>query len=329
MSLKSPLKLTDHDKTKTTVSIQQRNQLLKEDHSYNEEDANGEGEETDFEKEFTVLVKEQKWLKIYDTHRTLMKLQKVLIDCCRRLHVSNKLYPSLEIGVRPASSEQLHLKQRNGMDSLRATVVLVGENIIQSEVSFKYPKAPGGVLKTCAQPEVQWKLQQLQDAGNFCCMALNTIAQGLELVKGQFGEGGSMLTVEAGNQLSLAVAAVSDLIMQARSTICLPRKRTLLELCNFPPTKCFKPPLPPDVVFSYYVASTRLICAAYQVTSKQNDLSRTLADCELPLLVNFLELLDQAIEVVRGLRLNLSIFDAHINTSSYSEIHSFDFIQKF
>lgn len=62
------------------------------------------------------------------------QLQKVLIECCRRLHVSNKLYPSLDIGARPASSEQLHLKQRNGMDNLKATVVLVGENIIQSEV---------------------------------------------------------------------------------------------------------------------------------------------------------------------------------------------------
>ena len=54
---------------------------------------------------------------------------------------------------------------------------LISERNFLIKVSFKYAKAPGGVLKTCAQPEVQWKLQQFQDAGNFCCMALNTIAK--------------------------------------------------------------------------------------------------------------------------------------------------------
>uniref|UniRef100_A0A0N5A9U0 DHC_N1 domain-containing protein n=1 Tax=Syphacia muris TaxID=451379 RepID=A0A0N5A9U0_9BILA len=269
-------------------------------------------------REIEALVLEQKWLKIYNTEHAFLKLQKILVDCCRHLHVSNKLYPFLDPGSKPASSEQLQLKQRNGMDNLKATIVLVGENIIQSEVSLKYPKAPGGVLKTCAQPEVQWKLQQLQDARNFCCMAMNTINKGLELVKEQSRDGNGKvrkLNDQMGNQLSMVVGVVSDCILRACSTICLPRKRTLLELCNFPPTKCFKPPLPPDLVFSYYVASTKVICAAYQVTSKQNDVTKTLASCELPLLVKFLSLLEQAIEVVRELRCNFSAFDAHINSS--------------
>lgn len=48
----------------------------------------------------------------------------------------------------------------------------------------------------------------------------------------------------------------------------MPEKRTLSELCNSTITRCFNPPLPPDLVFSYYIVENRLVCAAYQVTSK-------------------------------------------------------------
>lgn len=58
------------------------------------------------------------------------------------------------------------------------------------------------------------------------------------------------------------------MIGQARSILCMPEKRTLLELCNSTVTRCFNPPLPPDLVFSYYINASRLVCAAYQVTPK-------------------------------------------------------------
>lgn len=316
MSLKPPPSPAGRDRP--TVSIQQNKLVFKDGNVHN--DLRHEDDDFGMGKEAVVLVREHEWLKTFNTHRTLVKLQKVLQECCRRLHLSNKLDPSVDIGVQAASSEQLHLKQRNGMDAFKVTVVLVGENIIQSEVNFKYPKAPGGFLKTSAQPEVQWKLQQLQDAGNFCCMALNAVTKGLELVRGQHLENEDVLTLEAGNQLSSIVSMVGDLVIQARSALCLPRKRTLLELCSFPPTRCFKPPLPSDLVFSYYVASTRIVCAAYHITAKQSDgrdgLTATLADCELPLLVNFLSLLNQAVEVIRELRQNLSLFDSHICAAS-------------
>lgn len=63
---------------------------------------------------------------------------------------------------------------------------------------------------------------------------------------------------------------ITNLVGQARSTLCMPGKRTLLELCNSAITRCFNPPLPPDLVFSYYISANRLVCAAYQVTPKTN-----------------------------------------------------------
>ncbi|VDN25993.1 unnamed protein product [Gongylonema pulchrum] len=137
-------------------------------------------------------------------------------------------------------TEKYSLLQRTGPEIFKCAVVLLGETVIQTEVAIKYPKMPGGVYRATAQPDVQWKLQQLQDANNYWAQALNTVIR------------------------------ITNLIGEARTTLCVPRKRTLLELCNLPVTRCFSPSLPPDLVFSYYISTNRLVCAAYQVTPKPN-----------------------------------------------------------
>uniref|UniRef100_A0A0M3JAY6 Protein rogdi homolog (inferred by orthology to a C. elegans protein) n=1 Tax=Anisakis simplex TaxID=6269 RepID=A0A0M3JAY6_ANISI len=147
------------------------------------------------------------------------------------------------------------LVQRNGGDALKVAVSLLGDTIIITEVTMKYPKAPGGVFRSVSQPDVQWKLQQLQDTANYCVQALTTTVKRIPF------QCRKSKTFEL---------KVTNLIGQARSSLCIPHKRTLLELCNFPSTRCFNPPLPNDLVFSYYIASTRIVCAAYLMTSKPN-----------------------------------------------------------
>lgn len=59
------------------------------------------------------------------------------------------------------------------------------------------------------------------------------------------------------------IRAVADLLQNARMSLMLPRKRSLAELQQFRPNKCFNPPLPPDLALSIYVSSSKLVCAAY------------------------------------------------------------------
>ncbi|EJW73922.1 hypothetical protein WUBG_15168 [Wuchereria bancrofti] len=42
---------------------------------------------------------------------------------------------------------------------------------------------PGGVYRGVAQPEVQWKLQQMQDADNYYVQALSMLIQKLKWIR--------------------------------------------------------------------------------------------------------------------------------------------------
>ncbi|KHJ75596.1 hypothetical protein OESDEN_13880 [Oesophagostomum dentatum] len=73
--------------------------------------------------------------------------------------------------------------------------------------------------------------------------------------------------------------------------------RSLLELCHFPPTRRFNPPLPQDQLLSFYISSCRLVCASYHMVPKQSapqGLSITMAECQLPYLEEVLQQLNLA-----------------------------------
>ncbi|MFH4980789.1 hypothetical protein AB6A40_007498 [Gnathostoma spinigerum] len=258
------------------------------------------------------LVGEVVWLQRNATEY-FRRVEEILHKCLDRFHVSNKFYTSTKPGSSPAKSERYSLVQRNGADTLKVSVLLLGENVIQTEVAMKYPKISGGIFRATAQPEVQWKLQQLQDAGNYCVEALRTVAKGNEFI--QYMAKRKSWNLECGEPLCMIVESICSLIGKARSTLCIPRKRSLLELCNFQPTRCFNPSLPSDLVFSYYISSSRLICAAYHMTGKANGnqgLVVTQAECTLPSLVEILVLLQQALNTVQRLRHQLIMFHSHL-----------------
>ncbi|VDM44776.1 unnamed protein product [Toxocara canis] len=102
-------------------------------------------------------------------------MEGILRDCCRRMHLTNKVDPSVKLDARSATTERIQLVQRNGGDTLKVNVALLGDSVILTEVTMKYAKAPGGLFRSTAQPDVQWKLQQLQDTGNYCAQALATV----------------------------------------------------------------------------------------------------------------------------------------------------------
>ncbi|VDN55178.1 unnamed protein product [Dracunculus medinensis] len=247
-----------------------------------------------------LIINENIWFQRNFGSRFLLEL--IIKACCNQLHSSNKLNSS-EITSK-ALPEKIQLSQKNGQDVLRVSVTLLAENILQTEVVLKYPKMPGGIYKSSAQPDIHWKLQQLLDVGNYCVKALNAI-----------------IKVILDNNIKANMFAgegINKLINLARSTLYLPRKRTLLELCNFPPNRCFIPPLPPDLVFSYYIGSTRLICAAYYTSFKANgmqNLSVIQSECQLPYLVDLLFSLNKALNTAQQFRYHLKL----LNSSSEDE----------
>uniref|UniRef100_A0A7E4W1E3 Protein rogdi homolog n=1 Tax=Panagrellus redivivus TaxID=6233 RepID=A0A7E4W1E3_PANRE len=234
--------------------------------------------------------KEGCWLQAHKAGEIFRELECLLRDICNRLKVNNKV-ENLTGAPQPSQeAEKYTLVSRSHQDVLKATVTLLNENIIQAEITLKHLKMAGGVFRSTAIPNVQWKVQQLQDTGNQCARALQLVIKSKQrydrCVKrnGYDGQSESLL-------LSM-LTGVKDLISEARTCLTMPRKKSLLELCQFQPTKCFNPPLAPDILLSYYISSTKIVCAAYQVvTLKQNgsqSVSVYQAEAQLPHLVDVL-----------------------------------------
>ncbi|RCN24613.1 hypothetical protein ANCCAN_29689 [Ancylostoma caninum] len=68
----------------------------------------------------------------------------------------------MAVPVTQPLAERHFLSAKHGGDALKATVTLLGDNVIQAEVAVKHAKSAGGMFRAVAQPDVQWKLQQLQ-----------------------------------------------------------------------------------------------------------------------------------------------------------------------
>lgn len=114
----------------------------------------------------------------------------------------------------------------------------------------------------------------------------------------------------SGDLLASILEAVKDSLKAALNEITKPKRKSLLELCNFQPIKSFNPPLPSDILLSYYVSSTKIVCAAYQVISKANGVQNVniyQAECKLPHLVEVLHLLNSSFSSIHELVSDLSM----------------------
>ncbi|KAK0417200.1 hypothetical protein QR680_012875 [Steinernema hermaphroditum] len=258
-----------------------------------------EGEVSHAEKKMAFFEKELCWLQTKQSEETFRAMDGLLKECCRKLCVGNKLDARAHLVHAPPQTEKYTLIQRTGQDQLRVNVVLLAENVIQTDVTLKHPKCPGGVYRATAHPDIQWKLQQIQDAGNLCVRTLGLVIQGYSRIvelskKCSWCEETAEFFVQICTQIAAAIGA-------ARNTLCVPRKRSLLEICHFPPTKCFNPPPPSDILFSYYLSSSKLVCAAYNIAQRPNgggqNLTITQADCQLSHISEVLQKLEVAYNV--------------------------------
>ncbi|VDM58609.1 unnamed protein product [Angiostrongylus costaricensis] len=220
-----------------------------------------------------------------------------LRECIGRLHLGYKCDPRLGVSVSQPQAERYLLTGKHGGDALKANVTLLGDNVIQAEVAIRHPKASGGMFRAIAQPDVQWKLQQLQDLGNHITRASKLLFEAdrrlFELSQSE------QFTLESGELVLSAAKAARTEISAARNAIVLPRRKSLLELSQFPPTRRFNPALPQDQLLSFYISSCRLVCASYHMTPKQSALQGlsmtiTIAECHLPYLEEVLQQLDLA-----------------------------------
>lgn len=159
-----------------------------------------------------------------------------------------------------------HIVQTPNNDAVKCILTLLGDNIVQAEVAIRYAKAPGHMFHSTAQPHVQWKIQQVQDVGNYILKALEGIKSASQMFLPKRSFPGSKDSVEITIQPRQLLQIISDIIsdlQSARSCLMSPKKRSIQELQDYKPNKCFTPPLPNDMLLSFYIVSHKLMCAAY------------------------------------------------------------------
>ena len=266
------------------------------------------------------LQREGNWLQQNRAQIVFKELEHILRECCKRLYAKNKIEEKPHIspgslkGGGNAITEKLVLLPRFGQDNLTAMVSLHGENIIQAEVNLKYAKsAVGGFYRATAIPDVQWKLQQVQDASNQCVKALQILLKGVKKYNEAIAS--NKFTPEKTQQLIITVLTlIKEHLKQARNSLTMPKKKSLVELCQFQPIKSFNPPLPHDILLSYYIASAKLVCAAYQVVSKVNGVQTVTiyqAECQLQQFVEVIQLLSSAFSIAHDYIANYTMLKSH------------------
>lgn len=100
-------------------------------------------------------------------------------ECCKLL---NSIHKFDGTSSNQILTEKFTLIPLSGQENLNATVFLSGENIIYTDINLKYSKSTLGYYRATATPEIHWKLQQLQDAGNQCVAALKILCKVINLL---------------------------------------------------------------------------------------------------------------------------------------------------
>lgn len=104
---------------------------------------------------------------------------------------------------------------------------LLGDNIAHVEVAFRHPKAPNHIYKGTAQPDLQQKLQQLQDVGNHVQNALIIVR---EILAGTTEK----KSLKRGPAVLHSLVEAQHHIRRAQAALLLPKKRQLNELQKNP-----------------------------------------------------------------------------------------------
>jgi len=101
-------------------------------------------------------------------------------------------------------------------------------------------------------------------------------------------------------------------LQKGRSSLIVPKKRTIEELQSSRNMKSLQPPLPNDLAISFYVQAHKLICAVYQVHKDTHGnlgkLDIYQADTSIPWLSEALVLFTVGLQFCQQLKDKVSVF---------------------
>ncbi|KAA3682353.1 structural maintenance of chromosome 1 [Paragonimus westermani] len=193
------------------------------------------------------------------------------------------------------TADRLLLGSQTSSSHLRATVLLYGDLIYEAELKAIRPNASSyhAVIKDgMGSP---YKLQQIQDCHNYATKSLNTLRSALETTSAE--------ELSANRQFLLELLRA---IRDAINSLTQPPRKTVEEHMTNPCRKCFHPPVPKDVVLSFFLRGPVLVFASYALVYNGQDkrweiVGRMSVDSLIPRLQEVLQSLHVALDTTSHL----------------------------
>ncbi|XP_041347931.1 protein rogdi-like [Gigantopelta aegis] len=215
----------------------------------------------DVDSEVDCLHKELQWVLREEVHKVIHDVHYTLQECSKRFPIRTSEYSQ----VNQTKAQRILLASPNGTGDIKCMVTLRGDSITEADINFKHKQGKEHhVFKTSISEGFPWKLQQVQDAGNHLCNALSII-----------GSKDTNYRFKTGQEVLLLLDDLMKCLLKCRASLTLPKRKSLSDLVNNRNMQCFKPLVPNDVALSFYIHSSKLILAMYNLHHGQNKVEIT------------------------------------------------------
>jgi len=230
------------------------------------------------------------WLLKVDVEATIAQLIQILTDCTAGISKTPKQY-------------NLFYCSQNQLDVIRISTTLEGFKITNADINIKLSsKHPMQTIKTCIKETPNnpfcWRLHQVQDATNH-------LGNAIDLLKSTSSR---LRSLEEVLQL---INDVMNSLQRSRSSLLIPRKRTIEELQHSQNMQSIRPALPLDHSISFYVQAHNLVCSVYQLSQNNSGpqiRAEYQAETSIPFLSEVLVFLSLGLQTCQQMKDKLQIF---------------------
>lgn len=232
------------------------------------------------------------WLLKVDVKATIAQLTQVLTDCSAGITTTPKQY-------------NLFYSSQNQLDVIKINTTLEGYKITSADINIKLAsKHQMQTIKTCIKETATnpfcWRLHQIQDAANHLSNAIDL------LISAPLGSGqDNKHNFRSCEEVLQLINDVMNCLQKSRSSLLIPKKRTIEELQHSQNMQSIKPALPLDFSISFYVQAHNLVCSVYQLsqsTSGPQIKAEYQAELSLPFLSEILVFLSLGLQTCQQLK---------------------------
>lgn len=252
--------------------------------------------------EVRVLEHEFKWLLKVEVNASLQQLVSIMTECHRRFQMVSK---DSDTFVKPEKFI-MSTSSQSSTEQIKCIVTLTGDNITHADINLKIHKNTNQVYRTMILTDTPWKLQQIQDSGNHLQSAL--------LLVSKLDQNHEFKSAE---EVLNFITEIMGCLQRGLGSLVVPRKRTLDELQSSRNVKNLHPPLPPDVVVSFYIQSHKLMFAVYHILRHHGTTKFDVfqSECSVPWLNEAIVLFSMALQQCQQLKDKIGVF------TDYKDMH--------